>query len=391
MRRLFGFILLVLAAIWLGQLIQQDSGRVVISYANTQISMSLWFALLALGAMFFAWRLVSTLLGLGHKSLFGPQRWLLKRHAHQAIALTTQSMYDLMQGHWKEAEKHAKQAAKHHKDPAINYAVAAIAAQRRGDLALRDHWLKQVQGACEDPTFLQASLLMAAEQYDQTQRLLQERVKQHEQPASLLRLLATCYQHNKQWPDLFALLPILKQHRLYDQNTYTQLSEQTFCQLCKHLKHTGQAADIHRHWEQLPRALRHNAECLAAWANAAPTSDPALTDELYKHVVQQLKKQRSPVLINAFSQLNTQRTAEQLKFALRWLKETPKDADLLRCIARLYVREQLWDQAIRYYETSLAEQLDLTTQLEFAVLLQRQNHHDSAQKQLQAALTLLNE
>ena len=142
MRKLLIALILILLAIWIGFLIHQDSGYVLVSYHGYTMETSLWFTIICLVVIFFILymllRLTKNTRLIGGKY----QKWDKKRKSEKARDLTNKGLCDLAEGNWSEAQSNLKKAAKHHPNPLINHLNAARAAHAAQDYDARDEHLR---------------------------------------------------------------------------------------------------------------------------------------------------------------------------------------------------------------------------------------------------------
>lgn len=77
-----------------------------------------------------------------------------------------------------------------------------------------------------------------------------------------------------------------------------------------------------------------------------------------------------------------------MQLAESWLKQAPQDAQLLLCLGRLCLRNQLWGKAREYLEASLQFARQADTCIELARLLASQGDLARSNQLLQEAVQL---
>ena len=111
MRRLLFFIITLAIATYLGLLIKDDPGYLLLSYKKWAIEMPLWLAggivLLTYFALHIIMRILRNLAITNHR-LF---RWFSRRKEDHVRSKTSQGLIDLSEGNWKAAEKSLTKSA----------------------------------------------------------------------------------------------------------------------------------------------------------------------------------------------------------------------------------------------------------------------------------------
>jgi len=125
---LFGFVILLLA-IWVGYLVHQDSGYVLIAYHKWSLETSLWVAIVAVILAFFLLYFILRLISHTASVCSRIQQHRQTRQDRKAKKLTDVGLCELAEGNWKKAETILTKAAKNSAAPLINYLAAARAAQ----------------------------------------------------------------------------------------------------------------------------------------------------------------------------------------------------------------------------------------------------------------------
>jgi HemY protein len=196
----------------------------------------------------------------------------------------------------------------------------------------------------------QAQLQLANKQWEQalaTLRHLQDIAPKH---PYVLKLLMALYQEIKDWPQLIKLLPDLKKHQLLTETEFDRLTVQAYSENLKDLIKQHQAEQINLLINTLPKNIKYHPEIIIPYCEYLIQSEQLKKAEgLLRDC---LKKQFHPHFISLYGQL-TANPNEQLQFAQTFLKKQPHSAELLLCVARLCVANQLWGQAKIYLDQSI--------------------------------------
>src|SRR3989338_4567910 len=232
---------LLLASVWLGIHLQQDSGYVLLAYKHWTVETTLWVAFFALLLLFV---LLHLLLNLTRKILRSPGYWQhqVSRHRRwKAQKMTRQGLIEFSEGYWQKAKNHLIKALPNTDTPLLNYLTAARAAQNMGDHQLRDDYLREAQQSMPEAKIAveltQAELQLANQQLEQalaTLRHLHDLAPHH---PYVLKLLVQIYQEIGDWTQLLNLLPALKKYKVLGSSEYEQLQIQAYlCQLTDLIK-----------------------------------------------------------------------------------------------------------------------------------------------------------
>ena len=131
MRRLLTFVVLaVVIGGAMGTLMSRDPGYVLITYADMSFETSLWFALLALIAIYFLLRLGIAVWTRLLRGGAGVANWRQDRRARTAQANTVRGLVLVGEGDWVGGRKALLNAAEDAATPLINYVGAAHAAKQ---------------------------------------------------------------------------------------------------------------------------------------------------------------------------------------------------------------------------------------------------------------------
>lgn len=353
MKKLFFIFIILLLAVGLGFLIQQDAGYVLIAYNHWTIETSLWVAIVATVMLFAVLYLIIRLFS--HTRALGGKMssWTQSRSRSRAAQLTHQGLCELAEGYWKKAEQNLLKAAKLNRQPLIHYLAAARAAQGLNQGERRDQHLRTAarttQGADMAIGLTQAELQIAAQQWEQALATLMHLAQLKPDHPCTLNLLSQVYLQLHEWEKLQQLLPLLRKNKVMSGSEIDQLQCQLY--LAQIANAPNLAAGEHL-WSTLPNHLRELADLSTAQAQHLVKYHQI--EAAAKLIENTLKKHWHSGLILLYGSLKTSDTARRLALAESWLKKYPRDADLLLCLGKLSLQEQFLGKAQHYLETSLA-------------------------------------
>ncbi|MDP3562773.1 MAG: heme biosynthesis HemY N-terminal domain-containing protein [Legionellaceae bacterium] len=351
-RILMTFIIL-LAAVYVGVNLQHDPGYLLIAVNHWTIETTLWVAIPALLVFIL---LFHTLITLFYKITRIPANWhawRLNRQAKKAQAKTRQGLIEFNEGHWELAKKHLINALPNADMPLLNYLTAARAAQEMGEHTLRDNYLRQAQKSMPEARIAveltQAQLQLANHQWEQalaTLKHLQDLSPHH---PYVLKLLMQLHEETRDWPQLIALLPMLKRYQILANHTFKQKQQYCYLQALNDLIKQNQDIAIKEFIQTLPKELKYDVDITASYASYLLTQQQDNQAEILLHKC--LQKQADEQLIVLYGQIKSD--VADLGFIESLLKNHPHSAVLNLCLGQLCVSRQLWGKARAYFEESI--------------------------------------
>jgi HemY protein len=152
-------------------------------------------------------------------------------------------------------------------------------------------------------------------------------------------------------------------------------------------------AQFERRWSSIPSRDRLHPRVAAAGArNAAALGLAALAREI---IERGLEADWSSTLVMLYAELpaldQAARTAEarvRIERAERWLRDHPRDPQLLAALGRLCEQAEIWGKAQNYLEASLSFEENREAHFELARLAERLGRVADAQKHLRRAAEL---
>ena len=333
-----------------GVLVVRDPGYVLVAYDQLAVETSLWFAVLLLGAGYFAIRLVVHLflrLSQGRVSLTS---WRQRRRSRAAREHTVKGLLLLAEGRYAEARKLLESAAPRAESPLINYLSAARAAQKLGDNAGRDALLRAAHESTAGSRFAvgltQAELQQAEGQWEQSLATLLQLQRQSPRHPQVLRMLVSCYRELGDWQAVLELVPELGKQRVLDGKALLTLQLDAW-----HGRLASARDDLMTLWQRVPKELKRQPRLVAAFAAAlGEAGRPGDAENLLR---QGLQQGWDPELVQLYGTLVSDDPGRQLVVAEGWLKERPNDPDLLLALGRICLMNRHWARAREYLEASL--------------------------------------
>ena len=364
MKRFFIILLiLLLAGAWLGQLMVQDPGYVLMAYKETTVETSLW-VLLLIAIVLFA--VLHTVLNLITRARVPAQRmrdWRGRRNHKVAQGKTLKGLMALSEGNWWKAQRYLTQAAERSEQPLINYLAAAKAAHEQGDASGADQLLQRAREATPKAEvaigIVQAQIQLARGQNEPALATLLHLKRLAPKHSYVLKLLKETYVRLNDWSGLNKLMPDLKRHQVLPDEQVRRLeTEAAHHLLDQSLAEQPAEADsktrlqaVAHTWQSLPANCTHDNQLIEQYTQLMV--DAGSADEAEKMLRDQLKKQWDESLVRLYGRIRSSNPHKQLETARGWAKKQDESAALELTLGRLAMQNEHWGNAISHFERSI--------------------------------------
>ncbi|HJS21524.1 MAG TPA: heme biosynthesis HemY N-terminal domain-containing protein [Steroidobacteraceae bacterium] len=386
MRRGVYLILALLAGALIASALRLDAGYVAISFLGVLIEMSvITLVLLILAAYFALWLLVR--LFRARKLRREAQAARRQQRARNDLA---RGVFELAEGNWPTAEITLTRSARENAQPAVNYLIAARAADLQGAHERRAGWLRMAREAAPEevaPVLVtQAEIQLKYKQLDAARDTLQELdTSGHQNPRGLL-LLARLYRHLGQFEKLRALEPKLRGARRIRPAAVDELMDQAYLEMLRVAAESGDPARLERAWNDASKPATRRPDIVLAYAQGAmKCRDHETAEQVLR---ESLDHAWSEQLAAAYGELELPESLEPLGVAEKWLRSRREDPVLLVTCARLSIRAELYGKARSYLETSLAIRRHPETYQILGQLLEQLGEKERAAQVLREGLAL---
>ncbi|OED42811.1 hypothetical protein ACH42_11535 [Endozoicomonas sp. (ex Bugula neritina AB1)] len=392
------FLALVSSCFLLANIMIGDHGYVLIAFEDMTFESSLWGLLLlvalAIGAIWLVAGLIKVLfttLGL-MVPLSGMAR---KRRARK---LSNRGLTEFTKGHWKKAERLLSQAANAGETPLINYLAAARAAHEAGNNEASATYLRQADskapGANMAIGITQAQLQLSSDQLEQALATLTSLHQKHPHHAYILKLLKEVHYRLGDWQSLSKLLPKLRKCKVVTDEQYRELEQKAFKTLFDQAYQRGltlfpldeKTKPVIQVWGNLSATQKRDPVTLYRYVNSlAMLGAEQKAEQLMR---QNLANSYSEDLIRLYGKVKGSDIKQQLLFAENQLSSRTNDPELLLCLGRLALRNELWGKAREYLEASLELQKSVDTYNELGQLLASLDDFETSTRYFQDGLLL---
>ena len=390
MRLVILALLALLASASLATYLYQENGYVLIAWGpwtlESSVPVFVLLVLAVIGLGILALRLAAGIVRL-------PRRWSENRRDRlraQARRHLTQGLIELNEGRWSHAERTLLRNAEDSDTPLLHYLSAARAAQLQGEDQRRDRYLKLAYECTPDALtavlMTQAELQLAHGQYQQALKTLENMAGQNPDNLLRLRLLRRCYEALRQWHELKALLPRLRDQKALPEAEIAQLSLKVHGELLFAAARQQDLAQLHMQWREVPRSLRQHPALVGDYVKCL--QELGETEEAASLIEDQLKQRWSEDLALTYGQLEAGDPQRRLAKVQQWLSEHGQQPVLLLTAARLNLQSRIWGTARQYLENSIHMGPRPDTYYELGRLLAQLGEHDKAKEAYAAGLDL---
>ncbi|HEY7378914.1 MAG TPA: heme biosynthesis HemY N-terminal domain-containing protein [Steroidobacteraceae bacterium] len=386
MRRTLYLIATLIAAAAVVSALRVDAGYVAISFLGVLIEMSVVTLVLLILAAFLAIWLVIRVVRMRK----------LRRQAQaarrdlRARGDLARGVLELAEGNWPTAEITVTRSARDNVQPAVNYLIAARAADLQGAHERRAGWLRMAREAAPDeiaPVLVtQAEMQLKNGQFEAARATLQELDASGQQNPRGLLLLARLYRQSGEFEKLRALESKLRGARGVRAAAVDELMDQAYLEMLRAAADSGNAERLERAWNDASKPATRRPEILLSYARGQmkcrnhKAAEKALRDFL--------DDEWNDALAAAYGEVEMPDPLEPLATAEKWLRARREDPVLLVSCARLSMRAELYGKARSYLETSLAIRRDPVTYQLLGSMLDQLGEKEHAARVLQDGLAM---
>jgi len=246
-----------------------DAGYVAISFLGVLIEMSVVTLVLLILATFLLLWLLVRLVRL-RKLRREAQAARRKQRARLDLA---RGVLELAEGNWPTAEITVTRSARDDVQPAVNYLIAARAADLQGAHERRAGWLRMAREAAPDevaPVLVtQAEMQLKNGQFEAARETLRELdATGHQNPRGLL-LLARLYRQSGEFEKLRALESKLRGARGIRPAAVDELMDQAYLEMLQVAAESGDAERLERAWNDASKPATRRPDIVLSYARGA--------------------------------------------------------------------------------------------------------------------------
>lgn len=389
MRTWFWTLLLTTLAVVCAVKLREYGGNVLILVGSTRIQVSLAFAVLANLAAFATLYVGLRLLAWFTDIPTRLRNWNTRRLTRRDHELLELGWTELLEGRYAKAEKDLTKLFDRSRN-ASRQVLAALSAARAAhamnEFERRDKLLDQAQSKALDDDALKDAVAAAAADLLLDQGLAQEALEKLEplrggkRHVHTMRLLLRAYRQLNRHDQVFALARTLNRRAALSDVEARQLIESSAAAWLRDSMDNGQ-------WRQVWKELSNSEKVLPEVALAGSVAFDSIGDyEQSSRVLEQaIVVAFDSRLLAAYSRSEASQTARRLQKAEAWLTQRAADPELLTTLGILCLNAQIWGQAERYLQRSVARRDDARVHALLGSLYDRLNRKDDAAREWRLA------
>ena len=368
-----------------------NEGYVLLVFPPYRAEVSLNLFILALLLLFVA--LYGLLRGLAQT--FGmPQRvrqYRARRQQEKAGLVFQDAVRLLFEGRFGQALKKAAEAHAAGTAPGLSALIAARAAQRMRESTKQQGWMTRAK--LDDPRTEAATLMLEAEMMNEARRFdealvalerLQNKQGRH---IAALRLELRARQGAGDWDGVLKLARQLVKRDALPVLVIREIRTKA------HLANIARRADdlpqLQAYWYDVPAEERSARVVLAAVQALTAQGASVEAQKLIESALSaDADEAWQSALAAIYGRLIGGEQVTRIARAEAWLRQHPKDAQLLIALGRMCFRQRLWGKAQSYLEASLAVAASQEAHLELARLHDQLERTEEANKHYRASALL---
>jgi HemY protein len=374
-RSILVLLIVVVLAGWLGTLISRDPGYVLVSYDGASLQTSLWVALgllgVTIGLVYYGLRMFRIMTGSGGQL----RNWRDGRDKSRAYESTAKGFKFFLEGDFKRAEKFLLSGSQNNNSPAINYLLAARAANSLGNNERRESYLRQAVDA--DSAINQAAGLTSAKMSAARGEWVKclDSLSSLKTNDSIVFLKKEALFELGDWQGLHELLPALK--KILDKKSFHTFEKEVA--LARFSEEGHQNLKVI--YKGLSGEMKKDSEVVLAYCGTM--KNEADTEAVLR---QAIKGNWQPELLEHYGKLGPETLDKRLKQAESWHKSHSDDAALQLCLGILYEASGDRNKARDAFEKSINLQSSREANVHLAGLLSFDGDYARSNDHLKSAL-----
>ncbi|HMY51133.1 MAG TPA: heme biosynthesis HemY N-terminal domain-containing protein [Rhodocyclaceae bacterium] len=303
-----------------------------------------------------------------------------------------QALYDAarlrIEGRFGQAMRQAAAAHEAKESPGLAALLAARAAHSLRDDERYRAWL--AKAAEHDDEVRVARLMTEAElavegrRFEEAAERIADLQAGGQRHIAALRLALRTAQARAQWSEVVRLVRQLVKVKSLKPEQAELLKRQAHQEGLR--QRHGDAAALNAYWQDVPRDEQRDARVVATLARALIAADDGVAAQ--QVIEKQLDMEWDSVLAGLYGRCEGGEVRSRLVRAEGWLKDHPRDPQLLLTLGRLCVQSQLWGKAESYLDAALAIEPGWEAHVELAQLAERVGRTDDANRHYRAAAEL---
>jgi HemY protein len=379
---LLWMIALIAAATVLTLAASHNQGAVVIFLPPHRVDLSFNFFLLLALLLFLLLYVIARLV---HRAIHLPNEVRVMREEkkrQKGRRLLDEALHAFFSGRFATTEKLAREATTLGESPVAGRLLGAFAAHKVRDAHHCQEHLTQAEDLAKDKTAIWVTRAELGLADHDAQSALADLARLKTTNTHILTLKLKAARQSGDWAGALTALNQLEKRGRLEPVLAEQLRFSFYRELF--LRRTGDPAAVLDLWRGLPGAERYHPKVVHFAARALMESDdPASGANI---IAEGLDKEWDDDLARLFGQMPGPQPLKQIERAEAWLKDHPRDANLLCALGALCARCDLWGKAQSYLEASLSIADNPETHVALGRLLERSGAVERACEHYRQAL-----
>jgi HemY protein len=311
-----------------------------------------------------------------------------RRRAEAGHEATLGAIQALFEGRYVRAEKLASKAVDLGSAPELAGLLAARAAQRLREFTRRDQWLERSKQGGEQwrvaQAMTRAELLLDERRFDEAGSVLRELHASGPRHVAALFLMLRVEQGLANWDEVLRIANALEKHDAMPPEALDSVRVNARIALLARGRVDRDV--LLRQWEATPRSDRVRPKVAATAARAFMQLGDCR--KAHRIVEDALERDWDATLALLYGECIDSDALQRLEQAEKWLKDRPRESELLLTLGRLCVQRELWGKAQSYLEASLATRPTREAHIALARLHERLGRPAEAGRHFRASADL---
>ncbi|MDD5175364.1 MAG: heme biosynthesis HemY N-terminal domain-containing protein [Sterolibacterium sp.] len=386
MRALLRLLTLAALAVGLALAARYNDGYALLVLPPWRVELSLNLLILlqlaGFALFYLILRTVSHILGLPQ----AVRNYRARRRQEQAERTVGDAIRFSFEGRYGHALKSAASAHRAGYDPALTALMAARAAHALRDDEREAEWLARAVQHENDTSrnarlMTEATLHLEEFRYAEVISTLDLLAAGGQRHIAALRLALRARRALGDWREVLRLVRQLEKYRALNAEQAGPLRLSAYQEILRSLG--LDAGALINYWREIPAAERHMSRLAGEAAGLLIAAGDCQNAQ--RIVEDALEEAWDSSLLAIYAECRDGDVLGRIAQAEDWLKQHPRDAQLLLMLGRLCRRQQLWGKAESYLEASLSIEPTRAAHIELADLLDGLEHPDQANQHYRAA------
>ncbi len=380
MRWLFSTLLVLALAIGVSLLASYNQGYVLIVRPPYRINISFNLLLVLIALSFVSLHIILRLMQYIRRIPASVRAYKEQQYIKSSYASLVEALTALAEGRYQSAEQTASKHLNQIKDSPLNALIAARASHKLKRKNQRDYYFAEAERIA--PNAMLACLLAQAEaelddrQFSKVLAIAQKIDKVHPQHPPALKLALKAQIRLNQWEQVLTTVGYLEKNNEIE-SWYAREVRQS-AHSASMQRYANDLSSLTNYWKKLSAEDRMNPAICEVAASAFISAGGG--DQAAEIIGMALTKKWDNRLSGLFGDCITTNPQKQIQQAEFWLITHENDANLLRSLGDMCLRQGLWGKAQSYLEASISVEPSALAHATLAMLFEKLENNELAQQ-----------